>query len=61
MEDKDRERILGIGDSKYKGPEVAMNLGVCREQRRLLCYRQRVSRVGEASRGPSPTFSNPRS
>lgn len=32
MEDKDRGSILGIGDSKCKGPEVVMSLGVCREE-----------------------------
>lgn len=31
VEDKERG-ILGIGDSKCKGPGVVMSLGVCREE-----------------------------
>lgn len=32
-EDKERERSLGRGNSKYQGPEVGLSLRVCRERR----------------------------
>lgn len=36
VEDKERKRILDRGDGKCKGPEVGMNLSVCREEGHLL-------------------------
>lgn len=44
MEDKEWERSLGRGNSKYQGPEVGLSVGVCRE-RRLLWLQPEGERV----------------
>lgn len=46
VEDKEREKILDRGDSKFKGPEVRMSLSICREEGCLLWLEP------ESERGP---------
>lgn len=54
------DRVPGSGDSKYKGPEVGMSLGICREKRCLLWLKPEGERVWKGEQWALPDLLQPR-